>query len=569
MTVKLEFPSPLTFDRVMETRSVVAHNSLLFKIPFEILSIIAENLYATASKKDLANLALVNSDCRQLARACQFRSVKLDASSNSEKLLGLLRREVIERRHNQGHTRNPSLGVCMRHLKGNIQSFGEAIRNAIPRKPGRSVEDAWVSDDDAFDSDEEEAERWEDLSELMKAKAENHRSNVLFVASHLPHLETFEMDVADWNTALFNHIISSPSIKNLTFRMLKVQECAPTAVYGAIAWPLETLDISLDCEESFDFFSEGPPVNISENYSTILKPCSTSLRSLKLSHQDIANGKRSQDPISFSLKFPSLQYLDINEETGFDQSALRSLVLSSSSLSTLAINYANKTTRKLLDHHGQIPSLETLVLHMYKDPGERVALEFLKQNKQLKSFAIDGARTVSLIERTLSLLTTFSNLSKLSLAWKGDKIPDSSLIAISKLSSLEVIHLTAGRQQGLKLDWLVDHEPIRHHLGVLRNLKRIAFTRDIYSYPYKGRYVPYSDYLTLQKQNETSHFKFMHSCAYKYVQEWPFLQFLHIGLISVHIHRGERQTRFEQDLDVHFSWMRDMFGIDRDSTVWR
>src|ERR1700709_2436054 len=109
MDIDIKFPSTLAFDRVMEGTPVAAPNSALFKIPTEILAIVASHL--VTSNDDLASIALVNSDCRQLARSCQFRIVKLDASPRSESIFGILQREAVERRQNYGRTRSLSFSA--------------------------------------------------------------------------------------------------------------------------------------------------------------------------------------------------------------------------------------------------------------------------------------------------------------------------------------------------------------------------------------------------------------------------------------------------------------------------
>ncbi len=101
MDVDMKSPSPLAFDRVMKGTGVAAHNSPLFKISTEILTIIFSYLFTSDST--LASLALVNSDCRQLARSCQFWTLKFDATPRSESILGILQRDAVERRQNRGH----------------------------------------------------------------------------------------------------------------------------------------------------------------------------------------------------------------------------------------------------------------------------------------------------------------------------------------------------------------------------------------------------------------------------------------------------------------------------------
>lgn len=103
-------PLPLSFDRVNEGRPPTS-NARLFKLPLELLSKV---LYVPDDS--LASLALVNTDCRQLARSRQFASVVLDYSDISLELARHLALEAVERVSNQGRTLFPSLGACIRHL---------------------------------------------------------------------------------------------------------------------------------------------------------------------------------------------------------------------------------------------------------------------------------------------------------------------------------------------------------------------------------------------------------------------------------------------------------------------
>src|SRR5437016_121963 len=78
-------PPPLAFDRVMEGRAPTS-DSALFKLPVEILGHILEFV----DPSSLSSLALVNRDCRQLARSRQFAAVHLDYSPSSVALIHFL-----------------------------------------------------------------------------------------------------------------------------------------------------------------------------------------------------------------------------------------------------------------------------------------------------------------------------------------------------------------------------------------------------------------------------------------------------------------------------------------------
>src|SRR4051812_1186865 len=71
-------PAPLAFDRVNEGRAPKS-NCPLLKLPLEVLGYIS----GYVPRDSLAAFALVNTDCRQLARSRQFASVLLDYSDAS------------------------------------------------------------------------------------------------------------------------------------------------------------------------------------------------------------------------------------------------------------------------------------------------------------------------------------------------------------------------------------------------------------------------------------------------------------------------------------------------------
>ncbi|KAL8676276.1 MAG: hypothetical protein Q9224_007301, partial [Gallowayella concinna] len=106
-------PQPLTFDRVSEGRLPVSDSRLLH-LPTEILALVVEAI----PQHSLASFALVNSDCRQLARSRQFASVLLDYGHHSWQLIQQLGREVKERvfHSTHGRTKKPAIGPCIRRI---------------------------------------------------------------------------------------------------------------------------------------------------------------------------------------------------------------------------------------------------------------------------------------------------------------------------------------------------------------------------------------------------------------------------------------------------------------------
>lgn len=155
MDIDIKSPLPLAFDRVMEGTAVAARNSPLFNIPTEILTFIVN--YLVTDKENLTSFALVNSDCRQLARSCQFRTVELDGGPRSYRILGILQREAVERRQNCGYTRSLSLGACIRRMVVGNAGYWKEVTALRPRKPGRAIDD---SSDDVWDDDKEKLQQW-------------------------------------------------------------------------------------------------------------------------------------------------------------------------------------------------------------------------------------------------------------------------------------------------------------------------------------------------------------------------------------------------------------------------
>ncbi|KAL9123788.1 MAG: hypothetical protein Q9217_006816 [Psora testacea] len=557
MDMDTKFPLPLAFDRVMEGTAVAAQNSPLFRIPTEILTLIVSSL--VTNKEDLASLALVNSDCRQLARSCQFRTVKLDASPRSESILAILQREAVERRQNHGHTRSLSLSACIRCVAVDHAGYWEEIHALRPRKPGRSFED---TSDDAYDDDEDKVQQWRaSVGEITHRLNEIYRPNVLFVISSLVHLESLDMSQADWSQSLLNNLAAC-TIKHLSLRDVQMTDVVPT-MEDSVVFPLETLDIRFCWDFEFSYGYSGPRLNASNSWNTILRLSSASLKILTLSHHAVVGDKEAkEDAVTFSLQFPQLRQLDLTWESHFDQSALRSLILTSPHLSTLAINYGHQATRELLDLEGQIQSLETLVLHHSEDIPDDSPLDFLTKNPQLKAFAFHYSGTSTLLERTLSFLAAFSQLVKLSMTWNGVHIPDSSLNALTCLSSLEVLHLSSGFQVGWRHDWPICHDTIISRLKPLRRLRQVAFTRDVYSYTREGRLFQYASYLQLRYDAWDLHHQCMLAQALAYAKAFPKLEFIYVGKISFKVTRVKNSIELEATDDNEFSWMRSMFGIN-------
>jgi len=85
--------------------------SRLLNIPAEILANIVD--FIADDQPTLAALALVNSDCRQLARSCQFVDICFDYSPRAFDLLLALLRETVP---SVSTASQPTIGACIRKV---------------------------------------------------------------------------------------------------------------------------------------------------------------------------------------------------------------------------------------------------------------------------------------------------------------------------------------------------------------------------------------------------------------------------------------------------------------------
>ncbi|KAJ4281919.1 hypothetical protein NW764_004602 [Fusarium oxysporum] len=97
----------LLLDTVMQGRPRVSSCKLL-QLPAEILANIVDLL--SNDRTSLESLALVNSDCQQLARCCQFAEVNFDYSLEAKQLAS----QLVEDKSSQ--LSKPGVGACIRRV---------------------------------------------------------------------------------------------------------------------------------------------------------------------------------------------------------------------------------------------------------------------------------------------------------------------------------------------------------------------------------------------------------------------------------------------------------------------
>lgn len=416
-------PNCLSFDRVMENKHIVSESHIL-NLPIEILGRVIQHLAGS----DLGNLALVNSDCRQLARSQQFKSILLDYSFDSSLLLEKVCNEAKARVH--APAPGTYLGSCIRRL-------------TVATHPG------WVErrHDLTFSGlqglDREIAK--ERLGSATKAFFDVHLSSIEAALSSrsMPHLELLDWeDMVVLPKSLFMAMICS-AIQHLKLFRVKVDEEYEVQVPNDLLyrhWPLKSLHLEL----AWTLSSAGNGGSIRPLSTSILYLCAPTLETLKW----VAGISSSRDFYSFAsfgdeLSFPCLRRLTLKGIGFSDSSILRILLGPATKVRELEMDVeSDGITSEFFAKRGNIETLETLSCESFE------SLDFLHANCQLSKLKISRPLSPSSLDiKIIPLLSKcFHNLSSLSLIWEGLSITENALKQIGTLRGLRQLHLNTGEQ---------------------------------------------------------------------------------------------------------------------------
>ncbi|KUJ12900.1 uncharacterized protein LY89DRAFT_687830 [Mollisia scopiformis] len=465
-------PLPLSVDRVMENRPFKSPAPLLQLAP-EILGIILSHI----DSDSLSSLALVNSDCRQLARSRQFASVCFDYSDASLDLISLLLDEKASRNstNNNLGSKFGAIEPCVRRL-------------TVAAHPG------WVQYRHHIDLSEF-AELDESVQQERLAKASDAFSlykrdieSILSSRAALLHLELLDWeDKVPLVQSFFNSLTTS-SIQHLKLYRVSVDEDFEV-IQPSVSnrWDLRSLNMEI-----------LPKMRHMRDQRSTSRLCASLLQSCSHSLETLVWGTCRGGTYTFGSNpadFPRLakvRNLGLSCIKFSDIGTVNALLESSLSVLDLEYNY-DPVIVEALRKHGRIRSLETLLFSISNLLGGTTDnyIEFLKENTQISKLTIlgslhckEGEPGGDIPETVILpiLSSSFHALTSLRLGWNENvtSVPDAALVLISKMETLEQVCLTVGCQFGWKYDWLVDHESIRNHLSSLPRLKKIAFTRDSY-----------------------------------------------------------------------------------------
>lgn len=450
----------------MEGRPYRANHCWLFEDSNkEILAKVFGHL--ADSKTGLLSLALINPDCRQLARSYQFRVVTFDGSHRCRQgILPVLLSEAFKRRQNRreyGKTEGLSLGAC--------------IRKVIVNKEGglRDLERRTIQNSQ------------NDIEWLENHLKKYDRPSVYSIISSLPNLETAHLSDVAFCQSLLSGLVGS-TVTSATLSAHATDICP--RIGEGVSWPLTSLNIKLSA------FSDST-TNASHYWKNILHLCSAHLLRLSISYaipksKDHTDGGASywSQALDFDLRFPELCHLDLQSADLLLASALRSLLLTSTRLSYLRINYYTPILWKFMMTAGSFAALRTLVV--YYDPptpwSMRVTnldLTFLEKNRQITSFALTCPASRGLFISILKRLSQCPRLEKLLMVWSAVRIHRKTLATLEEFLNAPLQELYLIMSEKDSMYWAFHHDEIRTSLSPkFPGLRRLVLSRWEWYFPH-------------------------------------------------------------------------------------
>ncbi|KAI1067093.1 hypothetical protein LB506_003888 [Fusarium annulatum] len=467
-------PRSLLLDTVMQGQPR-ASSCELVQLPAEILADIVDLL--SDDKTSLGSLALVNSDCRQLARCCQFAEVNFDYSLQARQLSSQLVQD------NSSQRLEPGIGACIRRV-----TF-----TSHPHHVAHTHRELY----EAFDG--QDSESFTDKQRYIlyrQAGAEyvTARAVAVEAISSLPNLESLSWkDQYSLDRDFFKKITRCSAQHIDLDRPVIDDAWFLTPPLTPSVWPLRSLklDVSMAEDKWNEIREKGETGthHMTSFFSTMFRLCSQTLESLTWMY---LNYTRQEDvPVSIgdiAVSFPRLRYLRTNF-VELDSVSISSLL--KSPLRSLDLDHMVLQNPSVFDCE-PLRDLEDFVVSFAPrniSACKRIA-KFISQHTWLRrlylheaSAAMEGVPYLGDFVMPILNSCDFGSLRSLHLTWGEPQIPTKSLRIIGRLVSLEQLSLSAGKSYGPQHHWLVDHDKLRRRLRRLQRLTKLAIVQDTYPAP--------------------------------------------------------------------------------------
>ncbi|KAF8635318.1 hypothetical protein AX17_003949 [Amanita inopinata Kibby_2008] len=462
--------TPLSFDTANQNLPVTSP-LFIFRFPIELLS----HILPYFDRDDLASLALVDRDCRQLARSVQFAKVTIFGKVYSINLLADLLREA-DVRAKSPNTPFPSIGACIRKLVINENFYDDEVLRGLNYALGLDIA----------------------------------QSMCRTIRHAMPNLH-----ILDWNRRAslsfddVNRVLQSP-VKHIRLKGIKIK--GPCPDFTSLPMPTyETVSMYLP-----DADPNGTTPDTSMLCLHILRSSASTLRGLILEGETT----RLAPIFTDDTRFPNIRSLVLRSRHNCD-TLLQNILGSNTCTRNLTLNSADPTVREFIRCRGYISTLESFhLLNEDIGTGDHF-LAFLNANTHLTTVEISEPLLSSILDgRLLPMLkNNFHCLSSLHINWARDVISEESLRLLSKITTLKHLWISAGQLLGwFRMHWTVDHNSILDALKPLQHLEKLTFTDETYTTevhpltnPDPGKYyhtkaipstVQTSEYLTRDEQLE-------------------------------------------------------------------
>ncbi|KAL7925796.1 hypothetical protein ACQKWADRAFT_200950 [Trichoderma austrokoningii] len=491
----------LLLDIIMQGRKRESR-CRLFQMPAEILADIVDLL--ADDKPALASLALANSDCRYLARSCQFAEIHFDYGIQSHKLLMHLAQEALRGLDltTTTTTRNTfPIGVCVRRVT--FASRPECVITCH----GELYDSIFSERADSFSQEQRDKLRQEANAHYIALR----KLSTFVVTRAMPNLEAFTWEDPFSVDSDFLKDVSRCSAQHIKLKRFKIDK--PWLVEPPLTparWPLRSLDLDVELAHRWDadqLESERTSIEelndsnpISGFFETLFQRCAATLESLSWRHMGPwSRGRISLGPCPPS--FPLLRYLRLGS-ISLSPRAFSSLL--SSPLKHLEVPTLSEGLAECLVACEPLRDLQSLIIPTLPSQSQACmhVAEFIRRHKHVdKLYVHERDETPHLDRLVVPIMAKggFNNLTCLSLAWAGQgvndlstphefHIPEAAIRTLGTIVSLERLSLRAGNNFGWRNQWLIDHDELRRHLGALSRLKMLALVRDTYPISSTGQF---------------------------------------------------------------------------------
>ncbi|KAI4192978.1 MAG: hypothetical protein LQ350_008519 [Teloschistes chrysophthalmus] len=521
--------------------------SKLLNLPPEILASVVQYVQF----ESLGSVALANSTLSQLARSRQFKRVDFDYCPIAMAIVDRLQQEATERLRN-GDTRKLRIGPFIRAIDVTL------IQRACDMPDDMMKLDLLdMQDDSSAATALSHATKYTTALEVFD---DTHLAAVLGYLSDralLPNLKSLFWEDNRVPRPAILDIIGTASVQDLyihidPLRDESLYKNTPGRSLRTTSWALRNLEVFL--------VGSSMSPGIVEPCINMIRACHATLQSLTWHVRTWEGPCKGHKHFKLSTpwpRFPRLRHLRLRSLLLADTAPPQGLIHED----TVSLELGSRFDEAAplpedywpLLGPGYLRSLENLVLgnrHQQEGAGcDLNWLQFLKANPDISKLMFRTAASPALWETDVFpyLSENFTNLKSLSLVWDAKDFSDRAMACLSKLTTLEQLHLTVETPNPKVHQWLIDHGRMREYLRSLRALRKLAFTQDAYDddedHEWYGRFGSGLLHEYHEDQSGAASFMEKHKVRMiqhtaQYVQQLPQLEWLFMGMLYMVVEKN-------------------------------